>query len=103
VPAKREAQPAKIRGLVGKNENRSRHLRQVRTRAPLSVLSACRSLKCRSPVLISPLFVADAHRRLFLRRCDICDWKIPVGQQDLEPPLFFALESHLVRPELLNK
>ena len=38
--------------------------------------------------------------RLFCRRCDIRHRKIPVGQQNLEPPLFLAIVGILVWPEL---
>jgi hypothetical protein len=36
------------------------------------------------------------------RRRNICNWKIPVTQQDFEPPLFLPLVNLLIRPELLD-
>src|SRR5260370_24799737 len=49
----------------------------------------------RSAILIIP--------NLLLWRRDIGDGQVPVGQQNLEPRLFLAFVSLLVRPELLDK
>jgi len=78
----------------------SNHIRQIRViRVPYSSEPVPST---RTPARRLETQPVDSNGRLTSTRRDIGDRKIPMRQENLEPPLLLSLESHLIGPELFD-